>query len=119
MNEDLKSDEQSRNYEIFMHRAYQEYDTNKPGRHNSYMKNLIDSERGKSWVKHLGSTEKQLSQVKKYMSKAMDRYLKMGKIPKENKDILKTLKVKIENAHSSSELMDVVDETLNLTEMVI
>lgn len=118
MNRENKKEINASNYETYMKRAYQKYDLNKVGISCHDMINLIDAENGESWVKHLGSAEKQLNQLKKYMTIGMDKYLKMGKIPNENKNKLLMLKKRIENAYSSNDLIEIVNRTLDLTEMV-
>lgn len=106
-------------YEIFIHRANRSYDTSKPGTHGSVIQNLIRVENGDtSWVKYHGSYEKQFEKVKVYIHKAMDKYLKMKKIPHENLEQLRFLKNKIDRAYSSDDLMYIIQKSIELTQCV-
>jgi hypothetical protein len=106
-------------YEIFMHRAFKSSDTSKPGMHCSIIQNLVRVEDGDtSFVKWHGSFEKQLEKIKYYMHKAMDKYLKMKKIPAENLDRLDILNSKIDRAYSSDDLISIIRETIELTQCV-
>ena len=106
-------------YEIFIHRAFKNSDTSKPGFHGSVIQNLIRVENGDtSFVKWHGSLEKQYEKAKTYMHKAMDKYLKMKKIPPENLKRLEILKHKIDSAYSSDDLMTIIYESNDLTQIV-
>lgn len=106
-------------YEIFMHKAFRTKDSTKPGMHGSAMQNLIEAENGEAiLIDFLGSFEKQFRQVKKYMQGAIDKYLLIKKIPKENIETLQILKAAIDRAHSSDDLMKIVYETLDLTQSI-
>ena len=52
------------------------------------------------------------------MHKAMDKYLKMKKIPSENRERLETLKYFIDRAYSSDDLMNIIYESIELTQYV-
>jgi hypothetical protein len=108
---------QGSNYEIFMHRAFRTSNRSKPGMDGSTMKNLIDAENGESWVRHLGSFEKQLTQIKVYMNKAIDKYLEM-KLPVENLVAISLMKSRLDQANSSAVLINIIDETIELTQIV-
>ena len=106
-------------YEIFVHRANKTSDTSKSGMHGSIMQNLIRVENGDtSFVKFHGSYEKQFEKIKTYMNKAMDKYLKMKKIPAENLSRIQILKNQIDRASSSDNLMAIIHETIELTQCV-
>jgi hypothetical protein len=106
-------------YEIYMHRAFGSYDTSKPGMHGSVIKNLYTIEGGDtSFKKYHGSFEKQLEQAKKYMHKAMDKYLKMKKNPIENIEKLYVLESHIDLALSTDQLMSIIYEVIELTDSV-
>lgn len=104
-------------YEIFMRRAFQTSNTSKPGMHGSAMQNLIDAENGQIVLKQLGSFEKQLIQVKKYMQTALDKYLKMN-LPSDTLEMFKKMKVQVDAAISTSDLIKVIGMTIELTQSV-
>jgi len=113
----IESYKNGSNYEIFIHRAYRNSDTSKPGTHSSVIENLILVENGDtSFVKWHGSFEKQIEKAKVYMHKAMDKYLKMKSISKDNLERLDVLKHKIDMAYSSDDLMQIIQETIELTQ---
>jgi hypothetical protein len=106
-------------YEIFMHRAFRNSDNSKPGMHCSIIQNLVQIESGDTtFIKWHGSFEKQLDQAKKYMLKAMEKYLKMKKIPTENLARIEILKSHIELAETSKELINIIEVTNELTQCV-
>lgn len=106
-------------YEIFMHRAFKSSDNSRPGMHCSVIQNLVQIENGDtSFQKWHGSFEKQFEKTKVYMHKAMDRYLKMKKIPSDKLDRLYFLNSQIDKAYSSDDLMEIVRETIDLTQCV-
>ncbi|GAB6122327.1 hypothetical protein [Dysgonomonas termitidis] len=101
-------------YEIFICRAFK-CNNSKNGAHLSNMKNLIDAENGKLWVSHLPSASAQLITVKKYISNAIDEFLKKRLSNAERENLLK-LKHIVELATSSSQLFQVIDEGLEITD---
>jgi hypothetical protein len=106
-------------YEIFMHRAFKTTDRTKPGMHGSAIQNLIEAENGESiLIDFLGSFDKQFGQVKKYMHRAMDKYLSVKKLPSETIEALQILNASIDRAHSSDNLMKIVYETIDLTQSI-
>ena len=116
---DIEAYKKGSTYEIFMHRAFKTSDTSKPGMHGSVIQNLIRVENGDtSFVKWHGSFEKQFEKTKKYMHKAMDKYLKIKKIPPENLDNLDFLKSQIDRAYSSDDLMGIIRESIRLTHCI-
>ena len=119
MTNDIEAYKHGSFYEIFIHRAHKNSDTSKPGFHGSVIQNLARVENGNtSFVKWHGSFEKQLEKAKKYMHKAMDKYLKMKKISPENLQRLQILNDKIDRANSSDDLMSIVYESNELTQIV-
>jgi hypothetical protein len=116
---DIKAYKDGMTYEIFMQRAFQSSDNSKPGMHCSTIQNFIRVESGdKTWVREHGSLEQQLAKIKIYMHKAMDKYLKMKKIPAANLDRLDFLNIQIDRAYSSDDLMSIILETIELTQCV-
>lgn len=106
-------------YEIFMCRAFKTLDNSKPGMHGSTMENFMRVENGdNTWVKYHGSYEKQLSQIQKHMTRALDKYMLMTKLPAPTIRILSTYKTDVTNATSSEELMRIVYYTLDMTQEV-
>lgn len=106
-------------YEIFMCRAFKTYDNSKSGMHGSTMENFMRVENGdNSWVKYHGSFEKQLVHLQKYMNNALDKYVKMKKLPEATIRMLSTYKAEVTRATSSEELMRIVYQTLELTQEV-
>ena len=102
-------------YENFMCRAYQTSDTTKTGMHGSAMQNLIDAENGQTLVDWLGSFDKQLIKVKGYMQKALDKFLQM-KLAPSTLETLEEMKRRVAIARSTSELMLVVERTMEMTQ---
>lgn len=116
---DIDDYKKGSDYETFMHRAFRKSDTSKPGMHGSMIQNLIRVENGDtSFVKWHGSFEKQFEKVKIYIHKAMDKYLKMKKIPPENLARLEVLNFKIDRVYSSDDIMSIIKETIVLTQCV-
>lgn len=104
-------------YEIFIRRAF------KTDRHNprykgdvAFMTNLIDSENGRSNVAHLPSFEKQLAQIKTNITKAIDKFLSPAwRLTHEEKNELLVLKTRLTNAYSSSQVLEIVNAAVELT----
>ena len=120
MESDVKDYIKGSYYEIFIHRAFRDYDTSKPGRHGSVIQNLIRIERGdKSFEKWHGSFTKQFEATQIYMRQAMDQYLQMKRIPPENIRRLEELRSEIDKATSSDDLMSIINDTIELTQAVI
>ncbi|MEI8047085.1 MAG: hypothetical protein WCI92_06880 [Bacteroidota bacterium] len=119
MTRDIDSYKDGMTYEIFMHGAFKSSDNSKQGMHGSIIQNLVQIESGDtSFVKWHGSFIKQLEKIKIYMHKAMDKYLKMKKIPIANLDRLTILNIQIDSAHSSAALMGIISESIELTQCV-
>jgi hypothetical protein len=104
-------------YEIFIRRAF------KTDRHNprykgdvAFMTNLIDSENRRSNVAHLPSFEKQLAQIKTNINKAIDKFLSPSwRLTQEEKDELFALKKRLVDAYSSSQVLEIVNAAVELT----
>lgn len=101
-------------YERFMMRFMDTSDRRKPGVDVSYMRNLIDMENGESNVKHLGSKEKQLERVKKYMDKAFIKKLKSIKVESDKKK-LEVFHGQVHVAYSSDQLLEIIREAMDIT----
>jgi hypothetical protein len=102
-------------YEIFIRRAHKSYQgTTGNGGEGVYMKNLIDTENGKDLERLVGSYEKQFAKVSGYISKAIDKYLKM-KVNAEEKADLENLKQKLSRSGSAYDLVRITDEGLEIT----
>lgn len=117
INDPSYSYKQGSYYENFMCRAFRTSDNSKSGMHGSYMQNLIDAERGETLMKELGSFDKQLIKVKKHMNNAFDKYLKM-KLPVETLEILQRKKSEVDTAESTSELLEIIERVMTLTQSV-
>lgn len=116
---DINDYKKGSDYETFIHRAYRKYDTSKTGTNGSFIENLIRVESGDtSFVRWHGSFDKQFEKAKVYIHKAMDKYLKMKKIPQANLEMLEILKYKIDISNSSDDLMQIISETIELTHCV-
>jgi len=103
-------------YEWFMRRAFGAHSVQtKPGVKNSYMQNLMWAEVGSANVKHLGSYDKQLVKIKKYIDKALEKYLKF-KVTSEEKEQLLKIKEDLLTTYTTKELMQLIDMGLKITE---
>ena len=99
-------------YEMFIRNAFN-CDRGMNGGDVAYMKNLLDTEDGfKSSL--LPKYEKQLEQIKKWMLKANDKYLKDKKITPVKKAKLEEAKFIINGATSSTALLNVISEHFEL-----
>lgn len=86
--------------------------THEYGAHNSYMENLMDKEEGGSHVSHL-KEKRLLEDVKKHMTSAI-KFALQREIEKEDKEQLKQSIIKIKNANTSKELLDVCKEGVDI-----
>ena len=117
-NKSIEAYKQGSYYENFMCRAFRTSDNSKPGMHGSAMQNLIDAENGETiLIDFLGSYEEQLGKVKKYMHTALDKFLKM-KLNPDSLDILTKLKAQVNPAKSTTELMQIVEKVMDVTQSV-
>lgn len=101
-------------YENFMCRAFKTYDRSKPGIDISYMRNLIDAENGESWVKHLPSADKQFNKIKNYIDKAFNKLIKRRRTEDKKMPLL-ILQEKAQNSYTSTELLYIIEQALELT----
>lgn len=101
-------------YEIFMKRAFQTSDNNKPGIHLSYLRNLIDAENRESWVSHLPNAKKQLDEIKGYMDKAFVKLINSNK-DVAVKSVLTGLRAEVLNSASSNDLIGIIRRALDVT----
>ena len=100
-------------YEYLIRRAHKCVRGSLNGAEASLLTNLVAAEDG---TRHsfLSTKEKQLEAVKKYLSKALDKFLSM-KITAEERETLTHLKNRTLNAYSSVELSDIVETANELT----
>src|SRR5580693_7691968 len=94
-------------YEEFIIRAYKCERGTKYGADVSFMRNLIESEKGKVGPAHLAGPDRQLLKLKEYLNNAIDKYL-TKKIKDHQKQSLELLRPKIADAPSSVELREVI-----------
>ncbi len=106
-------------FEAFMRKAFPDKARNKPGMNGAEFQNLINSENGESFVKHLGSTAKLLTGIKKHMEKAMNKYLSNKKLPENNLAKIEALGHQISRCNSSDELYDIICSTIELTQVLV
>lgn len=103
-------------YEIFMCRAHDNWDNSKPGFHMCYMQNLIRAEEGDTSLrKFVGSYEKQLENVKKYMLKSLIKFKQKKSITDEQQQLFDFLIKKLEVSYSTEDLLDIVKVALQMT----
>ena len=96
------------NYEMFIRNAFN-CDRGMHGGDVAYMKNLLDAEDGVK-LSYLPKYEKQLEQIKKWMLKAIDKYLKDKTITQVRKAKLEETKFIVNGATSSTALLNVILE---------
>lgn len=101
-------------YEAFIMRAYKCERGTKYGADVSFMRNLIESEKGKTGAAHLAGSERQLQKIKEYLNNAIDKFL-ARKIKDNQKQMLELLRPKIASAPSSVELRLIIAEGLEIT----
>lgn len=99
-------------YEYFIRRAYKSLRTTKNGADSSFMEALMNIENGTA---RSGNLDKQLTKVKGYMEKALDKFLKF-KLTEDERAGLLQLKEDLEPAYSSGQLMRIVTDGLALTQ---
>lgn len=105
-------------YAIFIGRAFNDHTRSKKGSHETTFTNLIDAENRQSNSKDLESIKKMMERVKKYMLKAMDKYLVNKKIPQSNRSTIEALKNQIYNCNHSTQLLEIIKRTDELTEVL-
>ncbi len=98
-------------YEYFIRRAFN-CDRGSHGAETSLFKFLLEYELGRD---SLGQPySKQLEQVKNYLEKAVDKFLQRKPTPTEKSE-LENLKLKINEADSSMELVDLLKKGMDIT----
>ncbi len=102
-------------YEFFIRRALKSKQDFSKGADVSYMRNLINTENGMDLSRLVGSHEKQLEKIRKFMDKALDKYLKL-KLTAEERLILERLKEELTYSFDSEALMAIVNEGLEATQ---
>lgn len=102
-------------YEWFICRAHNCLRQSRNGADMSFMRNLMFAEAGSNAVSHLPKYDKQLEKVKGYMDKALDKFLKR-KLTAEEKSKINELKERLVMAYSTSALMQIVEEGLEVTQ---
>lgn len=105
-------------YEIFIRRAHKCDRGMKNGAEVGFVRNLIDSENEESFTKHLPKFDKQLENVRKYLLKAIDKFLSR-KPTEDEKTSLISLREDVENASTSSEIVSIVENGLEITHRYI
>lgn len=101
-------------YEAFIRRGLKCERDFKKGADKAFMKNLIDTEQRASWTKILGSYDKQLDKIKKYMNKAFTGYYKR-KLTEEESNALVRLHERLDQAYHAQELVSICKEALEVT----
>ena len=96
-------------YERLIRIAYNFKPSKGNGADKGFMRNAIWAENGASYVKHLGSYEKQLEKVKVFISKAL---IKLSNTKPYNNagEYFLWLNSKVKNAYSTEELLYVIDK---------
>ena len=99
-------------YENFIKRAYKSLRGKKNGADSSFMEILINHEAGTA---RAGNHDQQLTKVKGYIAKALDKFLTF-KLEEDERSGLLQLKEDLEPAYSSEELTRIVRQGLALTQ---
>lgn len=102
-------------YETFIMRAYKCERGTKYGADISFMRNLIETEKGKTGPAHLADADRQLKKIKEYINNAIDK-LMTRKIKENQKQLLELLRPRIESAPSSVELREIILQGLEITD---
>ena len=105
-------------YEIFIRRAHKCERGMRNGAEVAFVRNLIDCENNESFTKHLPKFDKQLEEVRKYILKAIDKFLSRKPTEDEQSGLL-SLRDDTENASTSSEIVSIIDTGLELTHRYI
>nr|WP_314898320.1 hypothetical protein [uncultured Flavobacterium sp.] len=100
-------------YEYLIRRAHKCGRGSRNGAEGSLITNLVAAENGNQHS-FLPTKEKQLEAVKKYLAKALDKFLSM-KVTEEERETLTYLKDQTLNAYSSVELSGIVETANELT----
>lgn len=116
MNKDAEAYGQGIMYEYFIRRAFNCDRGTRHGADVGFMRNLIDTENGASWMKnHRHSYEKQFAAVSTYIGKALEKFLKQN-LKDDERAKLTELNERLAAASSSADLMAIVNEGLEATQ---
>jgi len=94
-----------------MYLAFKTDDRTIPGMHGSVIQNLINAENGINLDLHPGSYETQFIQAQVYIHEALDRFYKMN-LPNQTKGTIEIMRVFVDGASTSNELIYVIDNVL-------
>lgn len=106
----------SASYETFLKRAFK-YDRRLTTPSNQELLNLIDAEKGEK-VSFLPTKEKQFNAIRERVLKAI-LLLAKQKLPKENRQNLKSLLPELEAAYNSDDIIEIVSLGLNYSQPLI
>lgn len=104
-------------FETFLNRAFQ-FDLRIPSASNQQFLNLINAENGNR-LDFLPTRDKQFNEIQKQMRRAVNLFLKAKKINKVNNIKLEELLPSIDKATSSSDINNIVQIGLELTQSLI
>ncbi len=99
-------------YEMFIRKTYNCEKGSRNGADDSFMKNAMSMEDGKTFARHLGSFEKQFDKVKNYVKKALIKLTKTKSFSND-KVFFNNLLSKLEYINSTDNLMEIVDVALD------
>jgi len=99
-------------YELLVVAAFDCLPGMKHGAHLCFMDNAMSMERGETAAKYLGSFEKQLKEVKKYLSKALIKLTQKKPYSTES-EFFKGLESQVESSGTTNELMKIVNLALD------
>lgn len=107
----------SSNYETLMRRAYKTKINTKLGISSFYIEELMNTEENKSFTSILGSYEKQLERIKKYLNDAIFKFCYMNELS-DSTNVLYQEKIKLNSASSVSEINSIIEKLLDITQTV-
>jgi phage-related protein len=116
MNSDY-SNLQGSNYETLMMRANKTRSNTKRGVNRYHMENLMNAEKGESFVSHFGTYKQQLKKVKEYLNNALFKLAYMEELSGFT-IVLHQEKVKLDSASSTAEINSIIDRVLDITQTV-
>jgi hypothetical protein len=105
-------------YEMFIRRAHKCDRGMKHGADVAFLGHLIDTENQEPIAEFLPKFDKQFEPVKKYILKAIDKFLSR-KPTEDEKNSLVSLREDTENASTSSEIVSIVENGLEITQRYI
>lgn len=98
-------------YEFFIRRAFN-CDRGKHGAETAYLKYLLMSDLGKNFLSQ--PYEKQLTEVKEYLIKAIDKFL-IRKPTESEKLFLEKMRESVNNSSKATELVQLINDGLENT----